>query len=141
MSDGLQLSMHTEIEETIDSGTHGDTSRIVMGCSECTEHLALYILYLLSLIVIFLLRLPEEPVHSVADAWSDIDIFHQCEVRKTDREVMGHTVLELIPETWLVELRCLEVDSVLKRCVITKRELLIPLLLTYSVLLLEWVKL
>ena len=118
MTDRLQFSVHSEVEQTIDSGAGRDTSRVVVRRSECSEHLTLDIFYLSRLCIIFLLSVSEEPVHSVTYAWSDIDVFQQGEVRKTDLEVMCHTILEFVPESRLIELRGLEADPVLKRSVI-----------------------
>ena len=88
--------------------------------SECAERLAFYVIHLASFRIIYFLCFPEEPVHSVTDTWRDVDILEQGEVRKSDLEVMRHTVLEFIPEARFVELRCLEVDLVLYGCVITQ---------------------
>ena len=53
---------------------------------------------------------------------------------------MRHSILELVPESRLVELRSLEVDPVLEGSVITEREFFIPLFLPDSVFLLERIK-
>jgi len=50
---------------------------------------------------------------------------------------MSHTVLELVPESRLVEFRCLEADAVLQGCIVSEGELLVPLFLSDPVLLLE----
>ena len=79
----------------------------------------------------------EEPAHSVLDTRSDINVLECSEVRETDLEVMVHTVLELVHETWLTEFRCLEVDLVLQGSVVSEREFFIPFFLTDPYLLLE----
>ena len=68
--------------------------------------------------------------------------FQESEVRKSYLEIMRHSVLELIPEfrTVEIEFTCLEVDSVLKCCVVTEREFLIETFLADSVLPLERVE-
>ena len=129
--------MFTEVEYTIQSGTHGDTAGVVMSSTECAEHLALNIFHHSRIGVIDLLCIPEEHVHAIGYTRGDVDVFQEGEVRKTDLEVVVHTVLELVPESRLVELRCLETDSVLERCAVTEREFLIPFLLTDSLLLLK----
>ena len=140
MTDRLQFSVHSEVEQTIDSGAGRDTSRVVVRRSECSEHLTLDIFYLSRLYIIFLLSVSEEPVHSVTYSWSNVDILHKGEVRKTDLEIVVHTVLELIPKSRLIEFRCLEVDSVLQRCTISERKLLEPLFFSDSMLELEWIE-
>ena len=105
--------------------------------SECAERLAFYIFYLASVRVICLLGLSEEPVHSIADARSDVYVLEEREVRKSDLEVVCHAVLELVPESRLVELGSLEVDLVLQGGVVTEGELLVKTLLSDSVLSLE----
>ena len=132
--------MLSELEETIDTGTHGYTSGISMRSSEMAECATLYIFHLSCLRVIFLLVFPEIPVHSVLNARSHIDVLECREVRQTDLEIVGHSVLELIPESRLVELRCLEIYPVLESGVITERELLVELLLADPVLSLERVE-
>ena len=97
-----------------------------MCCSECAEYSALDILnaHFSSLRIYYslLLCLSEEPVHTVADARCDVDVFQESEVRKSDLEVMSHTILELVPEVRAVEIEftCLEIDPVLKRGVVTE---------------------
>ena len=120
MSDGLQLAVFSEVEETIDTCTHRDASGVVMGRSEMSESLALDFFDHSGLRVIFLLDLSEIPVHSVLDTRCDVYVLEGCEVRKTDLEGVGHTVLELVPESRLVELGCLEVDPVLECSVVTE---------------------
>ena len=56
----------------------------------------------------------EKQLFSQKSDYQRIDVFESREVRKTDLEVVCHTILELVPEAWLVELRGLEVDSVLE---------------------------
>ena len=140
MSDSLELTMLSEVEDTVDTRTHGYTSRVVVGRSEGTECLSFHVLHLAGFRIVFLFRLPEEPVHAVGDARRHVDIFEGSEVRKADLEIVGHTVLELVEESRLVELGCLEVDPVLEACIVTQRELLIELLLSYTVLSLERIK-
>mgnify|MGYP006315411611 FL=1 len=108
-----------------------------MGGTECSECLSFYVFYLACVRIIVLLGLPEEPVHAVADARSDVYVFQECEVRKSDLEVMRHSVLELVPESRLVEFGCLEVDPVLQRGVVSEGEFLVETLLAHSVLSLE----
>ena len=43
------------------------------------------------------------PVHTVTDARSDVYVFEQGEIRQTDLEIVGHTVLHLVPESRLSE--------------------------------------
>ena len=66
-----------------------------MGGSKCAEHLTLYIFDFSCVWIVFFLRVSEEPVHSIADTWCQVDILHEGEVWKTDLEVMGHTILDL----------------------------------------------
>ena len=146
MSYGLQLSVFSEVEKTIESGVHRDATRVVVCGSECAEYSSLDILnaYFACLRIHYglLFGLSEEPVHSVADAWSDIDIFQKGKVRESDLEVMCHSVLESVPEIRTVQVKftCLEVDSVLECSVVTKGELLVEALLADSVLPLERVE-
>ena len=100
-----------------------------MRSTKCAECLSLDILHSSCVRIVFLFSLAEEPVHSIGDAWSDVYILECREVRQTDLEIMGHTVLELVPESRLVEFRSLEVDLVLEAGVITKGEFLIKFLL------------
>ena len=137
MSDGLELSVFSEVEETIDTRVHGDASGVVMCGSECSECLCLNIFHHSCIRIVLLFCLAEEPVHTVGDTRCDIDVFQQCEIRKTDLEVVCHTILELVPEAWLVELRCLEVDPVLQRGVVAEGEFFVETLLTDSVLSFE----
>ena len=132
--------MFTEVHDTVQSGTHGDATRVVVCGSKCTEHLSFHVFNLAGFGIVHLFRIAEEPVHAIRYARRDIDIFEEREVWKTDLEVVVHTVLELVPESWLVELGCLEADSVLKRGVVTEGELLIPFLLTDSDFLFERVE-
>ena len=134
---GLKLSVHSEVEKTVYAGTHGYASGIVMRGPECAEHLTFYIFDLTGIRIVDFLCISEEPVHSVSHTWRQIDVFEQCEVWQADLKIMGHTILELVPESGLVEFGSLEIDSVLKRGVISKRELLIPLFLADSVLQFE----
>ena len=53
---------------------------------------------------------------------------------------MGHSVLEFVHESVFHKFRGLEIHLVLQRGVITEGELLIELLLTYTILSLERVK-
>ena len=137
MSDRLHLPVLSKIEHTVESGTHRNTSGVVVCRSECTEHLAFYILYSSCIRIVLLLGLSEEPVHTVGHARSYIDVLHKREVRETDLEVMCHTILELVKQTRLFELAGLEADLVLQRGVVAEGELLIERLLSDSVLLLE----
>ena len=71
-------------------------------------------LHLAGLLVVEAFPLVKEPVHTVGDARGEIYIFEQSEVRQAYLEVVGHTVLHLVPEARLVEFRCLEIDFVLE---------------------------
>ena len=86
------------------------------------------------------LALAEEPVHAVAHARSDIKVLQKGEIRKLDGEVVGHTVLELVQETRLAELRRLEIDLVLQGRVVAQREFLVDAFLADPVLSLERVE-
>ena len=140
MSDSLKFTMLSKIEYTIQTRTHGYTSGVVMSSSECAEHLSFDVFNLSRVRVIFLLSIPEEPVHTITYARCDVYVFEEREVRKTDLEIVGHTILELVPEAWLVELGGFEIDPVLQRCVISEGEFLIPLLLADPVLAFERVE-
>ena len=137
MTDRLHLAMFSELEETVDSCTHRDTSGVVVRGSEMAECLAFDLLHLSGFRIIFLLYLLEVPVHSVLDTRGDIDVFECREVRKSDLECMCHTVLEFIPESGFVEFGCLEVYPVLEGSIVTEGEFLIEFLLSYPMLSLE----
>ena len=137
MPDGLKLTVFAKVEQTVKSGIHRDASGVGVSCAKGSECLSFYVFYLSCVWVIFLFSLPEEPVHSIADARSYVYVFQQCEIRKSDLEVVSHTVLELVPESWLIELRCLEVDPVLQRGVVAEGEFFVETLLTDSVLSFE----
>ena len=104
MADCLQFTMLSKIEHTIESSTHGYVSGIVMCCSECSECLALDVFHHAGVRIVLLLRLAEEPVHTVAYTRRDVDVFEQGEVRKTNLEGVSHTILEFIKESRLIEL-------------------------------------
>ena len=114
MSDRLYPSVLSEIEHTVNSSTHRNTSGVVVSGSECTECLALDIFNDSGFRIVFLFRLTEEPVHSVLHARSDVDVFECSEVRKSDLEIVSHSVLELIKKARLLEFRSLEIDPVLE---------------------------
>ena len=114
MSDSLYPSVLSEIEHTVNSSTHRNTSGVVVCCAERAESLALYVFYPVCLRVVFLFGLTEEPVHSISDARSDVDVFEGSEVRKSDLEIVSHSVLELIKKARLLEFRSLEIDPVLE---------------------------
>ena len=61
----------------------------------------------------FVVGLAEEPVLSVTYARREVQVLCQCEVRKTDLEVVCHTILELVHEAVFHEFRGLEADFVL----------------------------
>ena len=112
--------MFAEVHDTVQSGTHGYATRVIVGGSECTEHLSFHVFNLARVRIVYLLRVSEEPVHTIRHTRGDVDVFQEREVRKTDLEVVVHTVLELVPESWLVELGRLETDPVLERGVVTE---------------------
>ena len=111
---GLEFTVLAEVEDTVESRTHGYASGVVVCGSEFSEHLSLDVFNSARIRIIFFGSLPEEPVHSVTDARGDVDIFEQGEIRQSDLEIMGHTVLEFVPETWFVEFGSLEIDPVLQ---------------------------
>ena len=88
--------MLSEIEHTVEPGAHAYAPGIVMSCSKISEILAIHRFNLLCFRIINLLVLSEEPVHSVGNGRSDIDIFQQSEIRKSYLEIMRHTTLEFI---------------------------------------------
>ena len=72
--------------------------------TEGTECLSLYVFHFSGIRIILFFGLTEEPVHSIAYARGDVDIFEKCKVRQADLECVRHTVLELVKEPRLVEL-------------------------------------
>ena len=137
MSNGLQPSVPAKVEHTVETGTHGQASGICLRDSECSECLSFYVFDLSKFSIVLFFRLTEEPVHAVRYTWRDVYVLECSEVRETDLEIMGHSVLELVHKSRLAELRCLEADLVLERCVVSERELLVPFLLADSLFLLE----
>ena len=101
---GLKFPVLSEVEESVQTRTHGYASGVIVGGSESAEHLSFYVLYAACVGVVFFLGVPEEPVHAVAYTRGDVDVFEKSEVRQSDLEIMGHTVLELVPEARFVEL-------------------------------------
>ena len=104
MPDCLYFTVLAEIEQTIEARAHGYASGICVGGTECAEHLALHVFHPSCLLIVYLVRGVEEPVHSVAYARGDVDVFEQGEVRQSNLEVVRHSVLHLVPESRLVEL-------------------------------------
>ena len=139
MSDGLYLAMLLEVESTIDAGAHGCTERVVLSHTQSIELTAFLFLDLICLRIICIFIFPEEPVHAVAHRRADAYILEKLEIWQTDAEIVGHAVLELIKQIHLTKLRGFEVDLVLESSIVSKRNLLVELLLAHSVFLLEWV--
>ena len=137
MPDGLYFPVLPEIEETIEPRVCGKASGIVVRCPESPELAGINLLHLVSGRIVFSFSLSEEPVHAVADARREIDVFEQCECRQPYLEVVRHSVLELVQESRLVEFGGLEINLVLQRGAVSEREVLVELLLAHSVLLLE----
>ena len=137
MSEGLKLASFPEIERTVDSGAHRYGTGICLGYSEMAELMSLHGLDLVLFRVVFIFGLSEEPVHSVADGRGDIDIFHNHERRKTNVEIVGHSVLQSVEHINLPELRCLEIYLVLESRAVSERYLFVEFLLSDPVLLLE----
>ena len=125
----LDFPVPAEIEHTVKSGIHRQASGIVMGGAESAELAAFTFFHTVCLRVVIPFRLVEKPVHSVCNARSHIDILEQGKIRKAYLEIMRHTVLELVPETGLVEFGGLEIYLVLKSRAVSERELFIELFL------------
>ena len=140
MADSLYPVILAEIEHTVQTSAHGDSARIRLCDAKGAELLALNPFHLVGLWIVFVLRLLEEPVLPVRYRGVEIQVVQQSEGRKPDGEVVRHAVLETVQETFLTELRGLEVDLVLKRSGVSKGYLLVCLFLADPVLLLERVE-
>ena len=114
VSDCLQTLVLAEIEQSIEPCTHRNATGIGLANTKCSELFADFSgrhtgsRHKFSLVVVFRfneleLRRTEMPVHSVTYARSDVYVFEQGEIRQTDLEIVGHTVLHLVPESRLSE--------------------------------------
>ena len=189
MSDGLHFPVFAEIEHTVQSRRHGDTAGIVVRGSEtvegrariflfplCHHHIAFFVLDhdRIPVLVHFryqrLRTLGEHPVHAIADAGRDVDVFEERKVGQADLEGMRHTVgktlkclhsqrvshflhavyvsvgihlrdeVAVLVHLEILHIPQLEVDAVLEGSGVTEGNLLIELLLAHAVLLLEGVE-
>ena len=122
---GLDLPVLSEIEKTVEARAGGDASGIRMRGSEFAELVAFDFFYFIRVGIVYLFRSPEKPVHAVADARSEVYVLEQGEIRQTDAETVGHSVLELVQKSRLVEFGCLEIYLVLQRGVVAERKFFI----------------
>ena len=137
MPDGLYLVGLSEIEHTVEPGAHGEASGVCLRNAEVAELSTGLCLHLVGLRIELIFGLAEEPVHSVADARSEIQVFRNGEIRQSDLEIMGHSVLEPVQEARLLEVGNLERHLVLEGGAVSEGELLVEFLLADSVLSLE----
>ena len=71
--------------------------------AQSAEHSAFTVLDGVGLLIEIGLLLVEEPVHSIGHGRSHVDILEQGEIRKTDLEIVRHTVVELFGKAWLTQ--------------------------------------
>ena len=69
--------------------------------------------------IILSFRRSEEPVHPVADGRVDGNVFQKLETGESQTEIMRHSVLHAVRNVHVLEFGGLEIDFVLKGCVIT----------------------
>ena len=140
MPDGLDLMRLSEIEHTVKPGAHGQATGVVLAYAECAELSGIMRFHPVRLRIVFIIGLPEEPVLAIAYTRCEVQILCKRKVRQTYLEVVSHSVLELVHESLLHELRRLEIDSVLQGRTVSEREFLIELFLSHAVLFLERIK-
>ena len=140
MPDGLYLTVLAEIEQSVESGVCRDAPGVGVCGPECAELLSLYFFHGIRVGVIHPFRGVEKPVHAVAYARSEVYVLEEREVRQTDLEIVGHSVLELVQKSRLVELGSLEIHLVLYRGAVAERKLFVKLFLADPVFSFERVE-
>ena len=138
MPDGLQFAALAELEHTVDAGVHGDAARIGLGDAERAELVAPDGLHLVGIGVVAAGLFPEEPVHAIADARGELQVFEERETGQADGEIVVHAVLHPVEHVAVeAELAGLERHLVLQGRTVAEGDLLVEALLADAVLPLE----
>ena len=133
MPDGLNAAVFAEIEHSINAGAHGNAAAIGLRDAEMGKLRTQLPFYLARLFIIITFIDAEIPILTVRNRGRKIQVAKQSEARQAYAEVMGHAIGELVIESFLSELRCLEIDFILKRSTVTEGDFFVKTLLSYAV--------